>query len=946
MNKKLFSILQCPSCRCEYNLISYIQNEDCIESAVLVCPSCQLVVPVCHGMPLFGESRPHPAGSLQDWLDQLNKQLFGAEQEYIKFLKMKSVRKVTDLYAAFQPFNESTRSIYPFLSLLQKTLKPGDVILDTWCRTGWSAELLAGLFPEQRIVSIWEGDSNVLGYRGFNFWLGIGKRPPNLDIVFTHPDFPLPFATNSVAMVHGLDSLHRYQHSSYIPETMRVCKDDGVLIYPHIHLSNSEPEPFFERGCKQYHGKDWKHWLDRLVSNTERCAVVMSEVNLFGMTEAQLLKDDSLTHNYNALILIAPTSFESELLEPLTHIPLDRHVRFIKNPLLDVSINHGKVTKSQDAFSGLGDELLLRHPCYADRLTSIADGLLSAKEARFIWYADKILTLQEIASEMQIELSEAMDIARRLCDREIYHAVIISESMAALQQFYGQSKLPSKNPKTFSEIWKHASESYKHQALIIWLEDDSEISFEDAEFVVNSIRCRFNELAINAGDKIAICGAHHPELLFVCWAAWLSGLSIVAIDKEMPFETINTLMKKSMPKLIFTDQAVLNAMADIPVIMLDDEKSSCSEHCYFADWLDAGQNIDLDELIIEPESTAAILFTSGSTGEPKGVMLSQKALAISGQNMAQTHNWEKEVLFSLGPLSMMSGLRNPAVAALYSGSSILLPGRSTAHNPWMAWEQAQKYQATVITAVPTWLQLILSNSGIVVSGKLKQILLTGAPLNPTMRLRAMELLSCGVGNYYGLTETGGLCAAQLSEDILEGETIGMPAGAILQIVDSFDSPVQHGDSGLLQCFSEQLMTGYLDNASATDKVMQDHWFLTGDIACWDSFGRIKLLGRNDDFLKLRNGALFSPNEIESCISQIDGVQDVAVTVDPATQRILAYIVSEKSLDTIQTEFEARYSTSLISYKFPELWLKVAILPKNTNGKLKRKELFELAILNN
>src|SRR5690606_37784862 len=89
------------------------------------------------------------------------------------------------LYAAFQPFNESTRALYPLLPLLRETLRPGDIILDTWCRTGYSAAWLAGLFTEQQVIALWEGYSNVLGYRGFRYWLHEGKRPANLHILFT-----------------------------------------------------------------------------------------------------------------------------------------------------------------------------------------------------------------------------------------------------------------------------------------------------------------------------------------------------------------------------------------------------------------------------------------------------------------------------------------------------------------------------------------------------------------------------------------------------------------------------------------------------------------------------------------------------------------------------------------------------------------------------------------
>ena len=176
MHRDSLQHLACPSCRCSYEQFAEIHTEARIERAILSCPQCRVAVPVVNGFPLFDEARPWAPGSDEAWLGELHKEKFSDQVQYQRFLEEKAQRGTSDLYAAFQPFNESTRALYPLLELLREVLQPGDLILDTWCRTGWSGELLAGLFPQQRIIPLWEGDSNVLGHRGFSHWIGEGRR--------------------------------------------------------------------------------------------------------------------------------------------------------------------------------------------------------------------------------------------------------------------------------------------------------------------------------------------------------------------------------------------------------------------------------------------------------------------------------------------------------------------------------------------------------------------------------------------------------------------------------------------------------------------------------------------------------------------------------------------------------------------------------------------------
>ncbi|MBN8705628.1 MAG: hypothetical protein J0L62_07105 [Bacteroidetes bacterium] len=243
---------------------------------------------------------------------------------YKHFLKEKGKRTAPDLYAAFQPFNESSRAFEPFVPFLKKNLKPGDVILDTWCRTGWSSLYLSGLFPEQKILSVWEGNKGVLGYQGFLFWFEKSKRPDNLEIIFTDNNQTLPLPDHSIRLVYGLDTLHRYKKPTLINELIRVSAEDGFIIFPHVHLDNSRPDPFFERGGDIKLGSEWDFYLTNKLTGTNRKHFIFSEPALFEFPEKTPFISTPEMEDYNGLIGIfpdtnIPTDFEkweAELSDP------------------------------------------------------------------------------------------------------------------------------------------------------------------------------------------------------------------------------------------------------------------------------------------------------------------------------------------------------------------------------------------------------------------------------------------------------------------------------------------------------------------------------------------------------------------------------------------------------------------------------------------------------
>lgn len=224
-------------------------------------------------------------------------------ERYHTYINLKRMRNIKEPYALFQPFNESFQSLLGFIDILKKKLKPGDMILDTWCRTGFSGDFLAGVFPEQTVVSIWEGNNSVLGYQGFHYFFSSAKKHKNHIIVFHDCNKPLPFKDNTFDFIYGYDSLHRYK--GIVDESIRVCKNDGIINFAHVHLENSEPVPYFERGGMLVHGNVYQRKFDEILKDEERNGYILSETDVYLYSGEKNLTSDPNTSHYNGFIWLS-----------------------------------------------------------------------------------------------------------------------------------------------------------------------------------------------------------------------------------------------------------------------------------------------------------------------------------------------------------------------------------------------------------------------------------------------------------------------------------------------------------------------------------------------------------------------------------------------------------------------------------------------------------------
>jgi uncharacterized protein YbaR (Trm112 family) len=431
VRRSTLDLLACPSCRGAWDVVVHAGSGRDIETGALACPGCAVVVPILHGFPLFGEALaavPSPEEA-----DALAARLFGTTEDYASYEARKLERGALEPYAAFHPFNESTRAIEPLLASIGALLKPGDAILDTWCRSGWNGEWLAARFPEQTVVAYWEGDSSVLGYRGFRRWLGPGRRSSNLDVLFVPPERPLPFRDGAFAFVHAPDSLHRYGLYPFAAECLRVATPEAVVAFPHVHLTNSEPDPWFERGCTQRHGRDYRAWLDRLTGGTARQGWVLSEADLWEGRAEPPLQDASDTPHYNGFVLIAPE------LEP--DGASDRDPRFILNPLFRLHFARGSVRPDPTLHDGAAGHMFERHPIYRRRLPAVG---LDLDEADFLVLA---LAATGLARSEITRLAPAAQASLdRLRAADLLVATPVSVAAHELQRFHANQQVPASGP--------------------------------------------------------------------------------------------------------------------------------------------------------------------------------------------------------------------------------------------------------------------------------------------------------------------------------------------------------------------------------------------------------------------------------------------------------------------------------------------------------------------
>jgi len=459
---------------------------------------------------------------------------------------------------------------------------------------------------------------------------------------------------------------------------------------------------------------------------------------------------------------------------------------------------------------------------------------------------------------------------------------------------------------------------------------------------------------VQQGDRVAIYAANSPEWIIFFWATVSLGAIACGLNGWWKGSEAIKAINDADPKVVVADQARFERIDETlehPVVIFEHYDLSAHEQA-----LDSFIRVDEDEC-------ACLLYTSGTTGTPKGVMTSHRSMianstlqmlqgaAVSQDSSSKGIDWSKNTPTTLltSPLFHVSGLSAGAVTSLFAGSTTLLyDGRFLANR---VIELIQKYNVTSWGgAVPTALKRVLDDAeaqGL----KMMSVLVVGgggAPMPPELISRTKDVFpnskySFGYG--YGLTESGAITIINWGDNLKnEPASPGQPMPTIQVQLRDEDGELIDKDSieGEIYVKSPSVMLGYYNNTLASkDSLTEDRWLKTGD---W-GFKKKSLYyisSRRTDLI-LRGAENVYPQEIELVIDSHEGVEESAVIGiphDDLGEEVMAIVYAKKS-DVDDLELSAWVAKDLADFKVPSKWKFVdSPLPRNASGKLMKHVLID------
>jgi|GEM_PF-146147 len=467
----------------------------------------------------------------------------------------------------------------------------------------------------------------------------------------------------------------------------------------------------------------------------------------------------------------------------------------------------------------------------------------------------------------------------------------------------------------------------------------------------------FATLGLAIGDRVVICSEHEIETLALYIAAMRLGVTPALIDPQSSADEARVLVRASRAKALFADDRLLAAgafEADLlpgssvlpmrhagafgKLRLFDDDSAVVDGGAYPALLRRHAGTTPLSA--VPGDTSAFILFTSGTTSRPKGVEVSHAAVQAHMATMHRQYGYDTNSRIINGlPLHHSDGINHGPVNAVVAGATLFRTGPfSVAQLPRILGMVAED-QATHLITVPTVLSLIARLGDEFVdcfrTPAFRFISSTAGPLEPGLWRAFEQRFGTMIVNSYGLTETicEGFYCGPTPETRRIG-TIGKPIDLDARIIDAAGNDVHNGEMGELIVRGSCLMKGYFDAPEETAAVLRDGWLYTGDLAVCDADGFYAITGRKKNVI-ITGGVNVYPEDVSRTIIQIPGVID-AVTVGVPDPTFGERVVSCVTIDgaAVTTNDVIAYCRKHLSReKVPSHVYVLDELPRGPAGKI-------------
>lgn len=445
-------------------------------------------------------------------------------------------------------------------------------------------------------------------------------------------------------------------------------------------------------------------------------------------------------------------------------------------------------------------------------------------------------------------------------------------------------------------------------------------------------------LGVRPGDSVLVFADKSFSSIELFFGCLLCGAVYTPISPASRIEDLQYFVKDSRPALVVCDQKRVEAfqgIKDCPKILTINPDESGS-------FVDLRSSLSgFSALSRQPDDCAAVLYTSGTTGLPKGVIHTHGSLWSNAHALVDYWSFSHaDVLLHVLPVFHLHGLFTAMNVVLAAGAStVFLPSfdvdSALDHMP----------KCTVMMGVPPYYMSLLENSSLSEAAKNIRVFISGsAPMLPQTHAAWRDKTGTMILERYGMTE-----CSMIASNPYDGErkpnSVGFPLpGTEVRVVDTQAGDVlPAGKIGMIQIKGSNLFAGYLNKPEKTAEDMtSDGFFVSGDLGCYDSEGYLYVLGRVKDAVFTRAGIVI-PKEIEELIDKAPNVVESAViSVDHPDRGSLpvAIVVGDKGRAT-EGDVREFVEDRLESFKQPVRYVFVDGLPRNAMGKVQKVELRKL-----
>lgn len=467
------------------------------------------------------------------------------------------------------------------------------------------------------------------------------------------------------------------------------------------------------------------------------------------------------------------------------------------------------------------------------------------------------------------------------------------------------------------------------------------VKFKDIEYTYNELGKRAFSIAhalmaagLTKGDRVGILMSNRHEHIELDLAAAFGGFVKVPLNYRLHPKEHEYMIEQSGLQLLIGERELIDPIVtDVNRVYIGEE---------YEQWLSAHSDAD-PAIDVSEDDLFAIMYTSGTTGKPKGVMLSHRNMLSSALSLSMVCEVTAEdVVGHVAPLTHGSNFLSH-VSWLHGLTQVVFDK----FQPEDFLDDIEKEQVSVIFMVPTMVNLMIQHPSFEARKlrSIKSINMAGSPIAASKLQLALEKLGPKFIETYGQVE------APMTITMMPRHELGKrfeSCGRIgtfveVRIVDDEGNDVEIGAVGEVICKGSLVMKGYWNNPEATNNTLKDGWLYTGDLGWLDEAGFLHLVDRKKDVI-ISGGVNIYPREVEEVLNLHPGVKETCVIGQPDEkwgESVTAYVVPNEGQQVNEEDLLTLCKNNLASFKKPQTIYLVKSLPKSSYGKILKRELREL-----